>query len=124
MPLRRLDHVNLRTAHLPRMIDFYCRVLGLEEGRRPAFGFPGAWLYLEGAPIVHLVGVDAPPAAYRRDQQLEHFAIAGDDMAGFLETIEAEGIPYRRVDLPDMPITQINIHDPDGNHLHVDFPTP
>ncbi|MDW3203962.1 MAG: VOC family protein [Alphaproteobacteria bacterium] len=121
MPLRRLDHVNLRTARLERMVDFYTRVLGLTQGRRPSFDFPGAWLYCDGAPIVHLVGVDAPPSPYRRDQQLEHFAIAADDMAGFLATLEAEGIAYHAVDLPDMPITQINLSDPDGNHLHVDF---
>ncbi len=119
--LRRLDHVNLRTANLDRMVDFYCRILGLTVGPRPAFGFPGAWLYCEGFPIVHLVGVDDTPAAYRRDQQLEHFAIAADDMPDLLAVLDREDIPYHRVDLPDMPITQINIHDPDGNHLHIDF---
>lgn len=121
MPLRRLDHVNLRTANLDRMIDFYARVLGLEVGPRPSFDFPGAWLYCGGEAIVHLVGVDAPPFPYRRDQQLEHFAIAADDILALLDALEAEEIPYRAVDLPDMPITQINLNDPDGNHLHIDF---
>ncbi|WP_420416108.1 VOC family protein [Pacificispira sp.] len=121
MPLRRLDHVNLRTANLERMIDFYTRILGLSVGPRPDFAFPGAWLYCEGQAIVHVVGVDAPPAPYRRDQQLEHFAVSADDMPAFLAVLEAEGIPFRPVDLPGMPITQINLNDPDGNHLHVDF---
>lgn len=121
MPLRRLDHVNLRTADLPRLIDFYTRVLGLEEGPRPNFGFPGAWLYCEGEPIVHLVGLEEAPAPYRRDQQLEHFAIAADDKNGLIQVLEAEGIPYRPVEITDFGITQININDPDGNHLHIDF---
>lgn len=121
MPLRRLDHVNLRTADLPRLIDFYTRILGLKEGPRPNFGFPGAWLYCEGEPIVHLVGVEEPPAAYRRDQQLEHFAIAAEDESALVTTLEGEGIPYRRVEISDFGIIQININDPDGNHLHIDF---
>ena len=119
--LRRLDHVNLRTAQLQRMIDFYCGVLGLTVGARPDFNFPGAWLYCDGFPIVHLVGVSDPPAPYRGDQQLEHFAISADDMTGFMAILQREGIAYHRVDVPGMPITQINLHDPDGNHLHIDF---
>jgi hypothetical protein len=52
---------------------------------------------------------------------LEHFAISADDMTGFLAILQREGIAYHRVDVPGMPITQINLHDPDGNHLHIDF---
>jgi hypothetical protein len=31
------------------------------------------------------------------------------------------GERFRRVAVPGFPIVQINIWDPDGNHLHVDF---
>lgn len=116
-----LDHVNLRTANLARMSDFYERVLGLKKGPRPDFDFPGAWHYSGGDAIIHLVGVDTPPTAYRRDQQLEHFALRGTDKDAFVALLEAEGIPYRPFDVPGMPITQINLDDPDGNHLHIDF---
>ena len=33
---------------------FYEEVLGLKSGPRPAFNFPGAWLYSEGHPVLHL----------------------------------------------------------------------
>jgi catechol 2,3-dioxygenase-like lactoylglutathione lyase family enzyme len=124
MGLLALDHVNLRTAQLARMVDFYTRVLGLVEGPRPPFCFPGAWLYCGDQAVVHLIGTDAPPATYRPDQQLEHFAFSAEDMAGLIETLEADGVPYRRADLPDGSAIQINLHDPDGNHLHIDFPGP
>ena len=124
MPLVRLDHVNIRTANLEAMVDFYTRVLGLTVGPRPGFEFPGAWLYCGEEAIVHLIEVRDPPAAYQRDQQLEHFAIAADeadDIADMTAFLESEGITYWLADVPDFPITQINLHDPDGNHLHIDF---
>ena len=33
------------------------------------------------------------------------------------------GIPYRLSRVPPGPVdvVQVNIHDPDGNHIHVDF---
>jgi catechol 2,3-dioxygenase-like lactoylglutathione lyase family enzyme len=117
----RLDHVNIRTSDLERAIAFYSEILGLKLGPRPDFGFPGAWLYSGEDAIVHLVGVADPPAPYRADQQLEHFALRGDDIDAFVALLEAKGVPYRPFDVPGTKITQINLDDPDGNHLHVDF---
>jgi catechol 2,3-dioxygenase-like lactoylglutathione lyase family enzyme len=50
----RLDHFTLRTRRLAETTDFFVRVLGLTDGARPAFPFPGAWLYLDGRAVVHL----------------------------------------------------------------------
>lgn len=52
-----LDHVTLRCRpeDLPPAF-FYRNVLGLEEGRRPGFDFPGAWLYAGGRAVPHLAG--------------------------------------------------------------------
>ena len=49
MPLGKLDHVNVRTAQLDKMIAWYEDVLEMEVGPRPNFPFPGAWLYADGA---------------------------------------------------------------------------
>jgi len=119
MPLGRLDHVNIRTANLLAMTDFYCRVLGMEQGWRPPFDFPGAWLYADGHPFVHLVGVARQPAG--GEPRLEHFAFSATGMAAFTARLEAEGIDYRPAKVPGTAITQINLFDPDGNHIHVDF---
>jgi len=42
-----LNHINLRApdALLATLRDFYCEVVGLREGPRPAFGSRGWWLY-------------------------------------------------------------------------------
>ncbi len=49
-----LDHFNIRTRKLADTVRFYEDILGLEKGARPNFAFPGAWMYSEGKPVVHL----------------------------------------------------------------------
>jgi len=54
MTIARLDHFTLRTRRLDETTAFFVDVLGLHIGPRPAFPFPGAWLYLDDRPVVHL----------------------------------------------------------------------
>ena len=61
MQLGRLDHINLRTNQLAKMIDWYSTTLGMKTGPRPNFPFPGAWMYAGDHPIVHLVEVEGNP---------------------------------------------------------------
>lgn len=120
MPIQTLDHINIRTANLEPMIAWYQDILGLTLGPRPNFSFGGAWLYAGEVAIVHLVQVQLQPGI-AGDLQLEHFALSATDKEGFLAKLEAAGIPSRVNTLSDFGITQVNIHDPDGNHIHVDF---
>ena len=41
MKMQSFDHVNVRTANLEGMVDWYNDVLGLVSGRRPNFPFGG-----------------------------------------------------------------------------------
>ncbi len=126
MPLTALDHLNLRTAQLARLKAFYVEVLGLKEGPRPAFSFGGAWLYLGERACVHLVEVDEEPTP-GSSLRMEHVAFSAEGYAEFIAGLEARGIPYRlgHVDVPTpsgvVKITQVNVFDPEGNHVHVDF---
>lgn len=124
MPLARLDHVNLRTADLAAMEAFYTEVLGMSRGPRPPFAFGGAWLYCgEGAArqaTVHLVEVAAQPVPDGA-LRLEHFAFAAQGLVEFLALLKRRGEPYRIGVVPGFGTVQVNIHDPDGNHIHVDF---
>lgn len=123
MPIGRLDHVNLRTTDVPRLVEFYERVLGLEVGKRPAFGFGGAWMYSGEDAVVHIVETSGT-ADYRGDQQLEHFAMRATGLDEFLAHLRAENVPYKCGVLPGDGFghTQVNIFDADGNHIHIDFP--
>lgn len=120
MTVTAFDHVNVRTANLDGMTDFYSDVLGLMPGRRPDFGFPGAWLYLGERAYVHLVGVGEPPRS-GGNVTLEHFAFRASGLPAFRDKLEARGVAYSLDRVPGFPIVQVNFHDPDGNHIHIDF---
>jgi catechol 2,3-dioxygenase-like lactoylglutathione lyase family enzyme len=120
MPLRALEHVNIRTPNVEVLANFYCEVLGLVRGPRPAFDFPGAWLYLGDRPVVHLVGVPAEPRP-TGTLRLEHFAFSADDIEGLLAILQLREIPFRVGTPPGFPLRQVSFCDPDGNRLHVDF---
>ena len=122
MPIEELDHVNLRTNDLSKMIDWYDKVLGLKSGDRPDFPFPGAWLYAGNTAYVHLVGVEGNSGSgSETDLKLEHFAFFATDRAEFEAKLNALGETFKTVHLRDAGIVQYNIWDPDGNHIHIDF---
>ena len=120
MPVTAFDHVNIRTHQLDEMISWYGDVLGLFPGPRPEFPFPGAWLYLRDQALVHLVGIEKAPVE-PDNLGLEHFALRAEGMAEFLTKLESLGIEARVSPVPGLPVVQVNIFDPDGNHIHVDF---
>lgn len=116
----RLDHVNLQTVQFDAMVEWYSHFLQLKQGYRPRFPFPGAWMYAGDVPVVHLVPVEvAPPKA--TDLSLEHAAFRATGLPEFLGRLTAAGERLRVVRVPDLPLVQVNVWDPDGNHLHVDF---
>lgn len=119
MQIARLDHVNVRTARLADMVAWYERVLGMPSGKRPPFTFPGAWLYAGAHPVVHLVGVDRQPEG--EDLRLEHFAFEAQGLATFEARLKSLGERYEKRIVPGFGTIQINVWDPDGNHIHVDF---
>src|SRR5258707_11781849 len=53
--LIKLDHATRRTSDLEGSRNFLEAVLDLTPGYRPAFPFPGYWLYADGEPIVHII---------------------------------------------------------------------
>ncbi|MEP7049594.1 MAG: VOC family protein [Pseudomonadota bacterium] len=121
MALLRFDHVNLRTANLAGLIEFYCKVIGLRVGPRPPFTFGGAWLYCAEHAVIHLVEVaEAPqPGSALR---LEHFAFTADGFEEFVATLTAANVEHRVSKLAGTETRQVNLQDPDGNRIHFDFP--
>lgn len=121
MQIGKLDHVNVRTANLEAMVAWYGDMLGMKPGKRPNFPFPGAWLYTGDNAAIHLIGIDkAPPE--QADLRLEHFAFQASGFQSLKDRLEAAGAKYDVNPVPGAGITQINCWDPDGNHIHVDFP--
>ena len=120
MQVKKLDHVNIHTANVDRMVEWYDRVLGMKAGNRPPFPFPGAWLYCGGEPTIHLVGVEKQP----EDVGRARWSTSRSPPPGskdFLARLEENNVRYDARKVPRSDGVQINVWDPDGNHIHVDF---
>ena len=90
MNVQLLDHVTLNTRHLDECIRFYSEVLGMENGPRPDFGFPGAWMYLEGRPVVHIMAMDN--ARGGTSGPIDHIAFSYENIAPELDRMKAAGV--------------------------------
>jgi catechol 2,3-dioxygenase-like lactoylglutathione lyase family enzyme len=119
MPLTSLDHVNIRTADLEAMARFYIEIMGLRNGERPPFSNPGIWLYCGDTAAVHLVGQDRSPKV--AETRIEHFAFKAQGLADFLALLRDNTVAYSVSVVPERGIRQVNLYDPDGNHIEVQY---
>jgi catechol 2,3-dioxygenase-like lactoylglutathione lyase family enzyme len=117
--LKTLDHVNIRTANLAALRRFYTDVLGMNDGARPPFGFGGAWLYVGQQAAVHLVEVGKGPAG--REPRIEHFAFLAAGLGDFLARLRSSRTAYQISVVPGSGNRQVNVLDPDGNHIEIQF---
>jgi catechol 2,3-dioxygenase-like lactoylglutathione lyase family enzyme len=118
--IERLDHVNVRTQNLERLVRFYEDALGLKSGERPPLGFPGAWLYAGEHAVIHLVGVERQPTP-EGALRLEHFAFSARGLRDFVARLQQLGVTFSQSRQPGTGNVLVNLSDPDGNRLHVDF---
>lgn len=126
MSVQALDRFTIRPADLQRSIDFYVRVLGLHVGERPAFDFPGAWLWNDTAPVVHLVGgvphdVTAASKVDATDGLLHHIAFSCTDLDAMRARLVGLGITFREAVVPTGFQIQLFVIDPDGVQLELNF---
>ncbi len=121
MTVRALDHVNIVTADLAASIAFYREVVGLVEGPRPAFPFPGAWLYCGERPVVHLMVREAAATGSRGTGAIDHVAFEAEDFDGFRQRLAARGIAHETRTVPGGAMRQIFLFDPDGVKIELNF---
>jgi catechol 2,3-dioxygenase-like lactoylglutathione lyase family enzyme len=117
-----MDHFTVLTADLDRTVVFYRELLGLETGPRPAFPFPGAWLYRDGVALLHVIEKASIP---NEPGVLDHIAFRGVGLAALIERLQARHLAYdlRRLpdELPGAGVWQLFFHDPNGARIEVDF---
>lgn len=119
MSVLGLDHVTIRVSDLTRSRRFYARALGLTEGARPPFKFPGAWLYAEGVARVHLVA--GRPISGLETGAFDHVAFQGRDLPGTLARLERLGIAATQRRVPGRGQHQVFLRDPDGIRIELTF---
>lgn len=125
MPLKRIEHYNIHTVRLAETVAFYDRVLGMKAGDRPPFPFPGAWIYLEGVPVLHLVDISDGQRADRAGETgtgvLDHIAFEAVDLSAMRATLAREGVAFTERLVPRTGITQLFVQDPNGLTLELNF---
>lgn len=138
MSLSTLDHCSIRTVKLDETRDFYVDLLGMVDGDRPDFDFPGNWLYVDGKPVVHLVGVDPDDPSGLIEYlggdidasaldgsggsgAFDHVAFRAKDPETLMAKLEAKGVRFRERKVPDLDLFQIFIEDPNGITVELNY---
>lgn len=133
MPLGALQHYTIEPSDLERTKNFYCDVLGLENGDRPPLGFPGYWLYSGGVATVHLLGERKPregivvrgsAAKFENTGRVDHIAFAATDIDGMRKRLQSNNVKFREQTIPRTSGQQIFLYDPDGVGVELNFPPP
>ena len=130
MPLTRLEHYFVYASDLERSRHFYEEILGLENGPRPDFDFPGFWFYLDGGAVVHVGNSDFEGGYVKHDEvrkitggtgPLDHIAFRGTDIDEFESRFEDLGIDFQRREIPDFKLSQLFVKDPEGVTIEMNF---
>jgi catechol 2,3-dioxygenase-like lactoylglutathione lyase family enzyme len=119
MPALSLDHWNVYCKDLKATVRFYERYVGLKDGDRPPFNFPGAWLYAGDKPILHLVSETG-----RKDHgsgAIDHVAINCANIRGTIDQLKKDKMPFEVRKVPARPLQQVFVHDPDGVMIELNF---
>jgi catechol 2,3-dioxygenase-like lactoylglutathione lyase family enzyme len=116
----KLDHATLRTSDLEGTRDFLEAVLDLKVGYRPAFSFPGYWLYADGEPIVHVIPGRGGHFD-RNGETIDHvgFRVSGYDR--YRDKLTALGVRYSLMDLTELDERRLFIRTPTGVLLELVF---
>ena len=117
-----LDHFNIRTRKLAETVSFYEDVLGLEKGARPNFAFPGAWMYSEGKPVVHLVDISSTGEAQKPDSGcVHHVAFASRGFDAMRQRLKSNGMRFEARQVPGGDLWQIFVNDPNGVMIELNY---
>lgn len=127
MPAIGLNHYNLRGPRelLEQLKDFYCGVLGLRVGERPAFRTFGYWLYAGSHDVLHLS--EAAPDEARATHvttTFDHVAFTCTDSLAMEETLVEKRIEFGERFVEQTWTKQIFFHDPAGNGVELNFAMP
>src|SRR5262249_47296505 len=126
MKIERLLHVNIRCTpdDLAKLEKFYENALGMESGARPDFGRPGAWLYYNGEPLIH-INAHFPEGSIAKSRNhngsVDHIAFKCSGSAEMRKRLVRHGIEFQEQNVENAGY-QIFIIDPVGTRLEFNFP--
>lgn len=134
MPLSHIEHFLIAADDLDATRDWYARVLGMQPGPHPDFGFPVHWMYLGGADVVH-IGPSAKNAGEIQKKYLgrtsqasaagtgaiDHIAFRATGLSQMIRHLKAEGIQFTQRRANGQALFQLFFHDPNGVKIELNY---
>jgi len=124
MSVGQLDHYNVSTRKLKETVAWYVDVLGFVNGPRPQFSFPGAWLYSQGHPVLHLNDISQTDRDQRPDSGvIDHVAFGSRGFEAMKKHLTGKGVTFRINQVPNSTRWQLFFHDPNNVEIELNFET-
>jgi catechol 2,3-dioxygenase-like lactoylglutathione lyase family enzyme len=134
-----LNHFSIRSTDLAACQRFYCDALGLVNGPRPPFPFPGLWLYAGDTgvwanAVVHIIGIDHDDPEglkkYLGDRDLSSLQGSGRSITWpschrpdeTITRLDAQRVAWRERTVPLLGLHQLFVDDPNGVVVELNFP--
>lgn len=115
-----MNHFTIIAEDERKTLEFYVGLLGMKVGHRPDLGFPGAWLYGDGAqPLLHMYFDRAMPAS--RAGVIDHMAFSAAGLSSVKARFDAAGLKYDLRRQAGAGTWQLFCHDPNGAKVELDF---
>ena len=104
-----------------KLKDFYCNVVGLTEGFRPAFERLGFWLYIGDKDVLHLITPKEGDGRSPQKSSFDHVAFKTDHYQEVIQNGRRLNIPFDEKPIPGISSHQIFLKDPAGNRVELNF---
>lgn len=119
MAVTGMNHFNILTDDVDTTVTFYRDAVGLDTGPRPDLGFPGAWMYAGGRPILHISG--GKTKEQLKPGVIDHMAFSAQGLSETLARLDRLGIHYAHRRQAGAGTWQVFFFDPNGARVELDF---
>jgi catechol 2,3-dioxygenase-like lactoylglutathione lyase family enzyme len=132
MPITHMQHFMVLAKDLEKTRAFYCDVLGLKTGPRPAFRFKGLWIYAGDVACIHV----GERASYNETSRtpanpedpidhgtgsVDHIAFAATNYEEMTASFARHNVPFRSTQVPGKDLRQLFVFDPDGIQIEINI---
>lgn len=134
MPVSHIEHFLVAADDIDATRDWYARVLGMQPGPHPDFGFPVHWMYIGDVDVVH-IGPSAKGANEIQKKYLgrtsqdqgsgtgavDHIAFRATGLRAMLEHLKKAGMPFTQRRANGQALFQLFLFDPNGIKIELNF---
>ena len=134
MRLTHIEHFLVAADDIDATRDWYARVLGMQPGPHPDFGFPVHWMYVGGVDIVH-IGPSAKSAGDIQKKYLgrtsqdagsgtgaiDHIAFRATGLRAMLQHLQKNKISFTQRRANGQALFQLFLFDPNGIKIELNY---